>query len=186
MLRAPSSNALWVFVPSCQSKGFDRIEEGVHTRPAALTNREKLACMTLSAARPEAKQNPRHSNGYYVGLAFMGLFYIASGINHFRSPQTYLPVMPQYIPSPLLMIYISGAAEILGGIGVLVPNGFAFPRTRAFAGWGLVALLIAVSPVHINMCLHPENFPQIPLWAIWLRLPLQLPLIAWAWYYTRP
>ncbi len=83
------------------------------------------------------------------------------------------------------MIYISGVAEILGGIGVLIPDGFVFPRTRAAAAWGLVALLIAVSPVHINMCLHPEQFKVIPLWLLWVRLFLQLPLIAWAWNYTR-
>jgi uncharacterized membrane protein len=48
-----------------------------------------------------------------------------------------------------------------------------------------VALLIAVSTVHINMCLHAEEFPAIPLWVIWLRMPLELPLIGWAWMYTR-
>jgi uncharacterized membrane protein len=127
----------------------------------------------------------RHSRGYYAGLGVMGLFYIVAGAYHFVSPRSYLAIMPPYVPWPLAMIYISGAAEILGGIGVLVPDGFVFPRTRAFTAWGLVALLIAVSPVHINMCLHSEQFPNIPLWAIWLRLPLQLPLIGWAWYYTR-
>ncbi|WP_263357770.1 DoxX family protein [Acidicapsa ligni] len=126
-----------------------------------------------------------HSRGYYVGLVVMGLFYVVSGLNHFRNLQAYLPIMPPYIPWPGMMIYISGAAEILGGIGVLMPDGLVFPRTRAFAAWGIVALLIAVSPVHINMCIHPENFPQIPLWVIWVRLPLQLPLIAWALNYTR-
>jgi uncharacterized membrane protein len=127
----------------------------------------------------------QRSLGYRLGLLVMGVFYVAAGSAHFGNPGTYLPVMPPYIPWPLAMIYISGAAEILGGIGVLVPDGFVFPRVRVAAAWGLVALLIAVSPVHINMCLHPDKFPGIPLWAIWLRLPLQLPLIAWAWSYTR-
>jgi uncharacterized membrane protein len=115
----------------------------------------------------------------------MGIFYVSAGVAHFAVPATYLAVMPPYIPWPLAMIYISGAAEILGGVGVLIPDGFVFPRTRVAAAWGLVALLIAVSPVHINMCLHPDKFPGIPLWAIWVRLPLQLPLIGWAWSYTR-
>jgi uncharacterized membrane protein len=135
------------------------------------------------AARTGARQRSR---GYFVGLVVMGFFYIAAGINHFVNPKSYLAVMPPYVPWPLMMISISGVAEILGGIGVLVPDGFVFPRTRASAAWGIVALLIAVSPVHIHMCLHPEKFPVVPLWAIWLRLPLQLVLIAWAWYYTRP
>jgi uncharacterized membrane protein len=115
----------------------------------------------------------------------MGLFYIAAGIYHFAAPRTYLALMPPYIPWPLAMVYISGAAEILGGIGVLVPDGFVFQHTRVAAAWGIVALLIAVSPVHINMCLHPEQFTSIPLWVIWLRLPLQVPLILWSWNYTR-
>jgi len=127
----------------------------------------------------------RRSLGYRLGLLVMGTFYVAAGAAHFGSPAIYLHVMPPYIPWPLAMVYVSGAAEILGGIGVLVPDGFVFPKTRVWAAWGLVALLIAVSPVHIHMCLHPEQFPGIPLWAIWLRLPLQLPLMAWAWSYTR-
>jgi len=129
-------------------------------------------------------ESARHSRGYYVGLGAMGIFYIAAGINHFARPAFYAAVMPPYIPQPLLMIDISGVAEVLGGVGVLVPNKFVFPRTRAAAAWGIVALLIAVSPVHINMCLHPQQFPQLPVWALWVRLALQLPLIGWAWSYT--
>lgn len=127
----------------------------------------------------------RRSRGYYAGLWIMGIFYIVAGINHFTNTRFYLAMMPPYIPWPRAMVCVSGLAEILGGIGVLIPDGFVFPRTRAAAAWGIVALLIAVSPVHINMCLHPEQFPAIPLWIIWLRLPLQLPLIGWAWFYTQ-
>jgi uncharacterized membrane protein len=68
---------------------------------------------------------------------------------------------------------------------LLIPDGVVFARTRAAAAWGIVALLIAVSPVHINMCLHPAEFPMIPIWAIWLRLAFQPVLILWAWYYTQ-
>lgn len=122
---------------------------------------------------------------YIVGYVAMGLFYLVAGINHFRSTASYLAIMPPYIPWPMAMVYVSGVAEMLGGIGVLLPDGFVFPRIRAFAAWGLVAMLIAFVPVHINMCLHPDAFPNVPVWVIWIRLPLQLPLIAWAWAYTR-
>jgi len=138
-----------------------------------------------SAFRNEKQSASRRSPVYRLGLAVMGVFYMVAGTFHFASPGTYLPAMPPYIPWPLAMIYWSGLAEILGGVGVLIPDGFVFRRTRAAAAWGLVALLVAVSPVHINMCLHPAQFPGIPVWAIYLRLPLQIPLIAWAWSYTR-
>ena len=40
-------------------------------------------------------------------------------------------------------------------------------------------------PANIYMVTSHANFHAIPLWAVWLRLPLQLPLIYWAWFYTR-
>ena len=157
-------------------------------REFGVSCRERLTTMTRLPGQRVVEalaDSRRHSRGYFVGLIVMGFFYIAAGIYHFASPRIYLALMPPYIPWPLAMIYISGTAEILGGIGVLVPDGFVFPQTRVAAAWGIVALLIAVSPVHINMCLHPEQFTSIPLWVIWLRLPLQLPLILWSWSYTR-
>ena len=119
------------------------------------------------------------------GLAFMSVFYVFAGINHFIHPAMYIAVVPSYLPSPAALVLISGIAEILGGIGVLMPDGFVFPRIRAFSAWGIVLMLMVFLLVHINMCLHPDQFPALPLWAIWIRLPLQIPLIAWAWYYTR-
>ena len=127
----------------------------------------------------------QHSKAYYIGLAIMAIFYVLAGVNHFRNPQMYTAIVPPYLPYPLAIVNISGVAEILGGIGLLIPNGFVFPRTRAFSAWGIALMLIAFLAVHINMCQHPGQFPTVPLWIIWLRLPLQLPLIAWAWYYTR-
>jgi uncharacterized membrane protein len=122
---------------------------------------------------------------WWAGLLLLGVLFVFAGIVHLVKPGFYMAAMPPYIPWPLAMIYISGVAEIMGGIGVLVPDGLVFRGTRTMAAWGLVALLIAVWPVHINMCLHPEQFPTVPLWVIWIRLPLQIPLIAWASYYTR-
>jgi uncharacterized membrane protein len=69
---------------------------------------------------------------------------------------------------------------MLGGIGLLFHQPI-----RRLAAWGLVALLIAVFPANLHMAFHPSSFPNVPVWALWLRLPLQLPLIWWAWLYTR-
>ena len=166
---------------------WKRHERMLIERDTAMGFRERLNAMNspaqITGSNPSNQR--RHSWGYFVGLAVMGIFYILAGSNHFASPTTYLSVVPPYIPWPLTMIYISGVAEILGGIGLFVPDGFVFPRTRAAAAWGLVALLIAVYPVHINMCLHPDRYSAIQPWILWLRLFFQLPLIAWAWYYTR-
>jgi len=112
----------------------------------------------------------------------MGALYITTGTLHFVHTSTYLAIMPPYIPAHRALVFLSGAAEIAGGLGILTP----IPAIQRTAAWGLVALLIAVMPVNIYMVTSHANFPAIPLWAVWLRLPLQLPLIYWAWRYARP
>ena len=109
----------------------------------------------------------------------LALLFIAAGSLHFLRPALYLAIMPPALPAPLTLVYLSGLFEVLGGLGLL-------PRaTRAAAAWGLIALLIAVSPANLHMAMNPQLYPKIPHWALWARLPLQLPLIAWAWLYTR-
>jgi uncharacterized membrane protein len=110
------------------------------------------------------------------------LFMVASGLNHFRSPSVYTAMMPQGLPWHLALVYISGIAEIAGGLGLILPV------TRRLAAWGLVVLLVAIFPANLNMAINhlPLGDRVVSPWALWLRLPMQLPLIAWAYWYTRP
>jgi uncharacterized membrane protein len=110
----------------------------------------------------------------------LALLFIAAGLLHFLIPRTYVAIMPSYLPAHLALVYASGLCEVLGGIGLLVN-----PPLRKAAAWGLVALLVAIFPANLNMAVHHASFPSTPEWALWLRLPLQLPLIWWAWLYTR-
>lgn len=113
------------------------------------------------------------------GRILLAILFLVAGTLHFVITPVYVRIMPAYLPAPRLLVQISGVCEILGGIGLLVPI------TRAAAAWGLVALLICVMPANLNMALHPGKWPQIPVWLLWLRLPLQLPLLYWSWLYTR-
>ena len=107
----------------------------------------------------------------------LSLFFIAAGTLHFISPEAYMQMMPPYLPHPLFLVYLSGVCEIAGGVGVLVP------RFRRLAGYGLIALLVAVFPANIHMALNhlPLAGMALPAWLLWLRLPLQALLIAWVW-----
>ena len=109
----------------------------------------------------------------------LGVFFIAAGLNHFWDTAFYVAIMPPWLPWHLALVYLSGAAEI--GLGALL----LFSRWQVLAGWGLIALSVAVFPANIHMALHPELFPQFTPAGLWLRLPLQFALIAWAWWYTR-
>ena len=112
--------------------------------------------------------------------ALLSLLFVAAGLNHFRSPTLYASIMPPYLPFPLALVYVSGLAEIAGGVGV------AAPRTRRAAGWGLLALLLAVFPANVYMATDNVVPPgtQIPSILLWARLPLQFVLMFWVWSAT--
>ncbi|MGQ0809993.1 MAG: DoxX family protein [Nitrospiraceae bacterium] len=109
-----------------------------------------------------------------------GALFSAAGANHFLNTPFYLSIVPPYLPWPLALVYISGIAEI--GLGGLL----LFEQWARLAAWGLIALLVAVSPANIHMALHPELYSWASPLGLWLRLPLQGALIAWAYWYTRP
>ncbi len=111
---------------------------------------------------------------------FLGLFFIAAGLNHFWHTAFYVAMMPPYLPWHLELVYVSGVAE--AGLGALV----LFRRWQVVAAWGLIALSVAVFPANLHMALHPELFPQFTATGLWLRLPLQAVVIAWAYWYARP
>jgi uncharacterized membrane protein len=110
----------------------------------------------------------------------LAAFFVGSGVNHFVVPRFYRAIVPPPLQGEAkLVVEISGVAEVLGGIGVMLP------RTRSAAGAGLIALLAAVFPANLYMAREPERFKQVPRWALFARLPLQPLMMWWAWKATR-
>jgi uncharacterized membrane protein len=107
----------------------------------------------------------------------LALFFVAAGANHFRDPATYLAMMPPALPWPSILNAVSGAAEILGGIGLMVT------AWRRLAGVGLILLLLAVFPANVHVALQGQmpGFRFSPL-VLWLRLPFQFVFLAWVWW----
>jgi uncharacterized membrane protein len=104
------------------------------------------------------------------------------GVLHFVDPAPFVRIVPAWLPAPAALVAVSGAAEI--GLGLaLLPE-----KTRKLAGWGLVALYLAVFPANVNMAIHHIQLHEgdaLPVWAMWARLPFQALFIAWAWWVTR-
>jgi uncharacterized membrane protein len=103
------------------------------------------------------------------------ILYILAGGLHFIKTATYLRIMPPYVPWHLAMVRISGVCEILGGVGLLLP------QTRRAAAWGLIALLIAVFPANLYMATNPMEAGAASIAPVlrWGRLPLQVVLVWW-------
>jgi uncharacterized membrane protein len=114
-----------------------------------------------------------------IGLILLAIFFIAAGSNHFIHPDFYMAIMPPYLPLHSELVYLSGFFEILGGVAVL------FSRLRRWAGYGLIALLIAVFPANIYMAMNADIFADAASdWALYARLPVQFLLICWVFWAT--
>ena len=116
-----------------------------------------------------------------VSRTVCAVFFMGAGVMHFVSPEAYVAIVPPYLPWPRGLVAVSGAAEVAGGLGLLLRP------TRRAAGVGLVLLLVAVLPANIQMLAHYRHrgvggFAELLLW---LRLPLQTALIWWVWRVSR-
>ncbi len=112
-----------------------------------------------------------------ASLLITAIAFIIAGVLHFAIPRVYTAIMPPYLPSPMLLVYVSGVFEILGGAGLLLP------ATRVLAGVGLMLLLLAVFPANVEMLrlAHARHASAVFITVCWIRLPLQPLLIWWVW-----
>jgi uncharacterized membrane protein len=112
----------------------------------------------------------------WIGLGFVFLWFFIGGIAHFAATDLEMRIVPPYIPSARAAVLVTGVFELLGAVGLIMRE------TRRFAGIGLLLLTIAVTPANIYMLQHADLF-SVPHWALVIRLPLQiglLALIAWS------
>jgi uncharacterized membrane protein len=119
------------------------------------------------------------SRGTRVALAFVFLWFLLGGLAHFVFTDAEMKIVPPWVPWPRFAVLATGVLELAGAAGLLSR------RLRAPAAWGLFALTIAVTPANVYMLQHAELFPQAPYFALVLRLPLQLVLLAAIWRVAR-
>jgi len=74
-----------------------------------------------------------------------GVPFILVGIEHFRSPQKFVDIVPNYLPFALFLVYLTGIMEVVGGLGII------YPETRIMAGRFMALFLLAVYPANFYM-----------------------------------
>lgn len=115
----------------------------------------------------------------YGGLAVVFLWFFLGGIGHFTMTEFFVSIVPPWVPFPLVAVYLSGVLEILLALLII------WPTSRPFAGWGLVALTLAVTPANVHMWLNPGQFPDASETALSIRLVIQVFLLLLIWWATR-
>jgi uncharacterized membrane protein len=126
---------------------------------------------------PASSGESRLARTRLFGVALVFLWFFVGGIAHFAATEIEMRMVPPVFPWPREAVLLSGVLELLGAFALL------WRPTRRAAGIGLFLLTIAVTPAHFYMLQRPELFPAIPLWALWLRLPVQAGLL-WLIYWS--
>jgi uncharacterized membrane protein len=112
-----------------------------------------------------------------VSLVLMGALYLGVGICHFTQTGTLVRIVPPFLPFPKTLVYISGVAEIF------LAACLAFSKTRKWACYGVILLLLAVFPANIYMLTSAGVGSTLPHWILVARLPAQGLLMAWAYWH---
>jgi len=109
--------------------------------------------------------------GNMRGIIAATIMFCIIGISHFAKPEKLEAMIPEGWPYKRAANYLSGAAELLGGIGLL------FAATRVYAAWGLILLLIAIFPANIYVAMKKRTVYNIS------RLFFQPVYIGWIWWF---
>jgi uncharacterized membrane protein len=109
---------------------------------------------------------------------------VAAGLLHFVIPRSYARIVPPALGHARSLVAVTGVAEIVAGALL------ALPRTRRIGAWATLVLLVVVWPANLKMALDGglagAGFPLDSPSVAWVRVPLQVPLLVWAWRQTRP
>jgi uncharacterized membrane protein len=109
---------------------------------------------------------------------------VAAGLLHFVIPGSYARIVPRPIGHARALVAVRGVAEILTGVLIAVP------RTRRPGAWAALVLLLVVWPANVQMALDGglagAGFPANSAVLSWLRVPLQVPMLVWAYRQARP
>jgi uncharacterized membrane protein len=109
-----------------------------------------------------------------VARLLLALAYAAVGFVHLKSPEGFLPIMPDWVPFPREVVLATGVAEIAGAIGLMIT------RLRIAAAWGLAAYAVCVFPVNIKHAMEAVAINgEVLGWGYHGPRLLAQPLIVW-------
>jgi len=109
----------------------------------------------------------------------MAGMYIFAGTMHFVKPKAFMRIMPRYLPKHKELVYLSGIAEIMLGVGLCIP------LLKTLSIFGIITMLSIFLLVHFYMLSGEKASAGVPKWLLILRIPLQFGLMYWAYWYLQ-
>jgi len=111
-----------------------------------------------------------------MGVSAVFLF---AAIGHFLKTDSMAAMLPAFVPARRTVIYLSGILEVLFAVAVVTMGN------PSLAGWTIIFYLILIFPSNVYAALQRVPFGGHSLGPRYLvlRLPLQLLLIVWTYWF---
>jgi uncharacterized membrane protein len=112
-------------------------------------------------------------------IAMTGMLFFTA-IGHFTFTKGMVMMIPPFIPSKVVVVYLTGVLEVVLGAGLLVPS------VKIYAGYSLILFFVLLLPANIYAAINHVDFQKAtfdgngPLY-LWFRVPLQVIFIAWTY-----
>lgn len=122
-------------------------------------------------------------NFLFAGNFGMAVFIIFTGLAHFKFQKGMAMMIPDFIPGKMFWVYFTGILEIVAGIGLLIH------KTRELTAVLLIAFLVTVFFANINSSKKNVNLFKADFSGPGMdylyreRLPMQLILLVWTWFF---
>ncbi|KKO89848.1 membrane protein [Sphingobacterium sp. Ag1] len=115
-----------------------------------------------------------------VGLAVMLLF---TALGHLLYTKGMMLMLPDFVPFKKEMIYGTGLMEFMAAIGLFVP------QVSRITGILLIVFFLLVLPTNIRANLKRINYETATFDGagpnyLWFRIPFQILLIVWTYYFV--
>ncbi len=127
-------------------------------------------------AMTESTPGPRLIRNRAIARYALAAAYVTAGVFHLSTPDTFLMIMPEWVPFPRQVILATGVCELAGAAGLTIP------RTRRAAGFALALYAVCVFPANIKHAVDglPPGQVQLGWWYHAPRLALQPVIVWWA------
>jgi|TARA_B100002052_G_C15606100_1_gene473159 uncharacterized membrane protein len=83
-----------------------------------------------------------------ITSVILGISFIWIGIQHFRDPEWFEPIVPSILGNPKFWVYSSGIFEIILGMGVMIPN------TQKISALSMAIMLVLLYWANLNMWIN--------------------------------
>ncbi|QPH39658.1 DoxX family protein [Pedobacter endophyticus] len=119
----------------------------------------------------------------FAGNMAMSVMLLFTAIGHFKFKTSMAAMVPLFIPKKVEIVVFTGVLEIVFAIGLSIE------ATRFYTGVALITFLLAILPANIYAAKHRINYEDLykpgpgPKY-LWFRIPFQLFLIGWTWYFS--